>query len=70
MRSTVSPVTDDKTNKHAPTGGVISEMFRARMKIIPACIGSRPMLAVSGVRTGANRIRTVSYTHLTLPTKA
>jgi hypothetical protein len=36
MRSTLSPVTDDKTNKQAPTGGVISEIFKARMKIIPA----------------------------------
>lgn len=36
IASTFSPVTDDSVNKDRPTGGVMSDMFKARMKMMPA----------------------------------
>ena len=66
IASTFSPVTEARTNRQAPTGGVISEMLSARMIMIPAWTGSMPILTVSGASTGARMIR-VALMSITSP---
>ena len=56
IRSMRSPVTDESTNRQAPTGGVINEMLRVRMIMMPAWTGSMPIAEVSGTSTGARMI--------------
>ena len=52
MRSIFSPVIELRTNRLAPTGGVIKPMFSASTIMIPACTGFMPIDVASAPRIG------------------